>query len=83
MLASDLLDTPIVICPEMSEADFSREWAAAKQRSRMIDLLIQGRIDWETYLDFMAQAGYEPCDLLDAAEENLQFCINEGIVIER
>lgn len=83
MLASDLLDTPLVICPEMSEADFSREWQLAKQRSQMTDLLIQGRIDWEVYLDFMAQAGYEPCDLLDAAEANLEFAIREGIVIER
>lgn len=83
MLASDLLDSPVVICPEMSEADFLKEWEAAKARSRMTDLLIQGRIDWETYLDFMAQAGYEPYDLLDAAEENLEFAIREGIVIER
>lgn len=83
LAALKLLDTPLIISPEMSEIDLEVEWNAMVLRSKMTQKLIDAEIDWETYLDFMAQQGYEPTELMDAAEENLDFAIREGILIER
>jgi hypothetical protein len=83
MLASRLLDTPLIVVPGMDEATIEAEWNAMIERSRMTQKLIDGLIDWEVYLDFMAQAGYEPTDLLNQAEENLEFAIKDGLEIER
>jgi hypothetical protein len=83
MLAAKLFDTPLIIVPGMDEATIEAEWNAMVERSIMTQRLIDGLIDWETFLDFMAQAGYEPADLLQQAEENLDFAIREGLEIER
>jgi hypothetical protein len=83
MLAARLFDTPLIVVPGMDEATIAAEWDAMIQRSHMTQKLIDGLIDWETFLDFMAQQGYEPTDLLDQAEENLDFAIREGVELER
>lgn len=83
MLASRIFDTPLIVVPGMDEATIAAEWDAMIERSKMTQKLIDGQIDWEVYLDFMAQAGYEPTELLTQAEENLDFAISEGLVIER
>lgn len=83
MDAIRLLDTPLIITPDMSELDLEREWNAMIQRSILTQRLLDGAIDWEYYLDFMAQQGYEPTELLDIAEENLAFAQAEGIEVEK
>lgn len=83
MLASKLLETPLVVTPDMSDDQLEAEWLAMLQRSKLTQQLIDGQIDWEFYLDFMAQQGYEPAELLDTAEENLEFAIKERIFVER
>ncbi|NJO79169.1 MAG: hypothetical protein HC827_12040 [Cyanobacteria bacterium RM1_2_2] len=83
MLAAKLFDTPLIIVPGMDAATIEAEWNAMVERSRMTQRLIDGLIDWETFLDFMVQAGYEPAELLQQAEENLDFAIREGLEIER
>lgn len=83
MLANWTLDTPLIVTPGMDEEEIEALWNATYQRAKMTQSFLDGDIDCETYLDFMAQSGYEPEDLLDAAEENLDYAINQGIVIER
>lgn len=83
MLANQLLDTPLVITQGMSDDELKAEWNAMIQRATMTQKLIDGAIDWEAYFDFMAQQGYEPTELMDTAEENLDLSIKEGWHIER
>ena len=83
MDAAKLLDTPLIIVPGMSDADIDAEWNAHVERVRMTDMFLAGEIDPEYYCDFMAQQSIDPEELLDAAEENLEFAIAEGLVIER
>ena len=78
-----LLDTPLIVTQDMSEADIKIEAEKSVQRALMTQQFIDGEIDVETFLDFMAQQGYEPEELLDVAEQNLEFVINEGIEIEK
>lgn len=81
MISNWLLDTPLIVVSGMSEAEIEEEWDRAVKRSQMTQQLIDGAIDWETYLDFMAEQGYEPAELLDVAEENLDFAMQEGWVL--
>lgn len=81
MLASRLLETPIIITNEMSQEEIDHEWELMLERGRMTQKFVDGEIDPETYFDFMAQQGYEPAELMEAAEENLEFAQAEGIVV--
>lgn len=83
MLAGDLLDMPLIIDQTMDDDELAVEWERAKARSRMTQLFVAGKVDVESYLDFMAEQGYEPSELLDTAEANLEFCMSEGIPVER
>jgi len=83
MLANALLDTPLIVLPGMDDAEIDAFWQATYQRSKMLQAFLDGQIDVETWLDFMAEQGYEPEDLLNIAEQNLDFAIQQGIVIER
>lgn len=83
MQAARLLDTPLIVLPGMSPEELEAEWDAHVQRAQMTDLFLAGRIDPETYFDFMAEQGYEASELMDEAEANLEFAINEGIIIEK
>ncbi|MBW4475128.1 MAG: hypothetical protein KME45_32825 [Stenomitos rutilans HA7619-LM2] len=83
MLANDLLDTPLIILPGMDDEEIETLWQQTYQRAKMTQAFLDREIDIETYFDFMAQAGYEPCDLLDAAEENLDFAMQQELVLER
>jgi hypothetical protein len=83
MLANALLDTPLIVLPGMDDAEIDALWKATYQRSKMLQAFLDGEIDVETWLDFMAEQGYEPEDLLNIAEQNLDFAIQQGIVIER
>jgi len=83
MLANALLDTPLIVLPGMDDAEIDALWNATYQRSKMLQAFLDGEIDVETWLDFMAEQGYEPEDLLNIAEQNLDFAIQQGIVIER
>ncbi len=47
----------------------------------MTQAFLDGIVDVESYLDFMAESGIEPGELLDTAEENLDFAIKDGIVL--
>lgn len=77
-----LLDTPVIIVPGMEEAEIDELWECHVIRVRMTAAFLEGKIDAETYLDFMTESGYEPEELLEIAEANLEFAINEGIVIQ-
>jgi len=83
MFANDLLDTPLIILPGMDEGELEALWVETYQRSKMTQAFLDQVIDVETYFDFMAQAGYEPSELLDAAEENLDFVMQQGLELER
>ncbi len=83
MLVSKLIETPLILDGEMSEADLDREWNAMIERATLTQRMIDGKIDWEYFLDWMAQAGYEPSDLLDAAEQNFEFAVQSGLIVER
>ncbi|QYO62784.1 hypothetical protein [Leptolyngbya sp. 7M] len=83
MLAASLIETPLIITAGMSDEELAAEWDAMVRRSKLTQQLIDGQIDWEFYFDWMAQHGYEPAELLDTAEENLEFAIKEEIFIER
>lgn len=83
MLANWMLDTPLIVIDGMTESEINEEWERCVARSKMTQQLIDGHIDWETYLDFMIEQGYEPADLLDAAEENLEFAQDEGLVLTK
>jgi hypothetical protein len=83
MNAAKLLDTPLIIIPGMSDEEIESEWNAMIERSKMTQNLIDGNINWECYLEFMHEQGFEPVELLDQAEENLEFAIREGLIIER
>lgn len=83
MLVNDLLDTPLIVLPGMDDEEIDRLWEATHRRAKMTQAFLDREIDVETYLDFMAQEGYEPCELLDTAEENLAFVQQQGLVIER
>ncbi|NDJ16784.1 hypothetical protein [Myxacorys almedinensis] len=67
----------------MTDADIDTQWDLHVLRVQMTDGFLQGTIDPETYFDFMAQQGYEPEQLMDDAEENLQFAIQKGLKIEK
>lgn len=82
MDALRLIDTPVLILPGMSDAEIDAEWDLHVQRQKMTDKFLSGQIDPETYFDFMAQNGYEPEELMDDAEENLDFVISQGLVID-
>lgn len=82
MLANWLLDTPLIVVSSMSQEEIDFEWDRAYSRSKMTQKFLDREIDVETYLDFMAEQGYEPTDLLGAAEENLEFAIAQSIPIE-
>lgn len=83
MRANWLLDTPLILVEGMSQSDLDAEWEAATARARVTQQLIDGEVDWEYYFDFMAQQGYEPAELMDTAEQNLKFAIEQGISIVR
>lgn len=83
MIANDLLDTPLIVLPGMGDEEIEALWQSTYRRAKMTQAFLDREIDIETYFDFMAQEGYEPCDLLDTAEENLDFAIQQGLVIER
>lgn len=83
MIANDLLDTPLIVLPGMSDEEIEALWQSTYRRAKMTQAFLDREIDVETYFDFMAQEGYEPCELMDAAEENLDFAMQQGLVIER
>jgi hypothetical protein len=83
MIANTLLDTPLIVLPGMNDEEIDVLWQQTYQRSKMTQAFLDQQIDVETYFDFMAQCGYEPEELMDTAEENLEFAIAQGLVIER
>lgn len=83
MIANDLLDTPLIVLPGMNAEEIDALWQQTFERSKMTQAFLDGTIDVETYFDFMAQQGYEPSELLDTAEENLEFAIQQGLDLER
>ena len=82
MRANLLLETPAIYTGTASEAEIDAEWAAMLERSRVTQLLIDGKIDWEYFLDWMIQNGIEPEELIDTAQQNLDWAIQQGIFIE-
>lgn len=82
MLASALLDTPLIVLPGMCEEEIDALWLQTWRRSKATQAFLDREIDVETYLDCMAENGIEPAELLDAAEENLDFVIYQGIPVE-
>lgn len=82
MRANLLLETPAIYTGHASEAEIEAEWAAMQERSRVTQLLIDGKIDWEYFFDWMIQHGIEPAELIDTAQENLNWAIQQGIFIE-
>ncbi|MBW4474061.1 MAG: hypothetical protein KME45_27355 [Stenomitos rutilans HA7619-LM2] len=83
MIATDLLDTPLIVRPGMDDEEIEALWQQTYRRAKMTQAFLDREIDVETYFDFMAQAGYEPSELMDAAESNLEFVMQQGLELER
>jgi len=83
MLVNSLLDTPLILQPGASDDEIEALWRETYTRAKMTQAFLDREIDVETYFDFMAQCGYEPAELMDTAEDNLDFAIKEGIELIR
>lgn len=83
MDANQLLDTPLIILPGMDDQEIDALWLQTYQRSKMVQAFLDRQIDAETFFDFLAQQGYEPEEVLNTAEENLEFAIANRLVIQR
>jgi hypothetical protein len=82
MLANFLLDTPLIVHHGMSDDEIEELWCVTYARAKMTQAFLDQTIDPETYLDFMEQTGIDGGELLDVAEENLEFAIKDGISLE-
>lgn len=83
MQAAKIFETPLIITPEMTDEEFRSEWDLMVQRSITTQRFIDGQIDLIYFLDWMAQHGYEPSELISQAEENFNFAVHEGLELER
>jgi hypothetical protein len=83
MDALKLIDTPLIVLPGMTETEIDAAWEDHVQRVKMTDQFLAGTIDPETYFDFMIEGGFEPEELMDEAEANLEFAIQQGLIIEK
>lgn len=77
-----LIECTSLYLPEFSEADIEAEARRMFQRSTVINDFLEGKVDAETFLDFLVEEGYDSTEVMDQAEENLEFVMNNGIVLE-
>lgn len=82
MDAIRLIETPVIYTGNTCPEELDQLWAEMEQRQALTRKLLDGAIDWEFYFDFMAQSGIEPEELIDTAQQNLDFAIAQGIPIE-
>lgn len=80
--ASQLLETPTIITANVCQSEIDADWQLMIQRQRLTQQLLDHQIDWEYYFDWMIQHGYEPEELIDTAQQNLDWAISQGIEIE-
>lgn len=82
MRSLELIDTPLIVVRGMSEAEIEELWFQHCLRARMTQGFLDKNIDAETFLDFLAEQNYDPGEVLDTAEENLNWAIKSGIIVE-
>jgi hypothetical protein len=83
MLVNFCLDTPLIVEPGMDDQEIDELWRLTFERSKMTQAFLDRKIDAVAYLDWMEQSGIDAAELLDTAQENLEFAISDGIVLER
>lgn len=82
MLASLLMETPVIFTGNACQSEIDALWQQMEIQQQFTQKLLDKEIDWEFYFDFMAQSGIEPEELIDTAQENLDFAIKENIILE-
>jgi len=60
MIFDDFLETPLIVVPGMEPQELRYETEQMLLRSQAAADLLAGRIDPETYLDLIAEHGYDP-----------------------
>lgn len=82
MRSLELIETPLIVVRGMSEAEIEELWVQHCLRARMTQEFLDKNIDAETFLDFLAEQNYDPGEVLDTAEENLNWAIKSGTTVE-
>lgn len=65
--------------PDMSEADQIEEAKLLGQRNRILENVMDGTEDIDTYLDCLAEQGIDPIAWMDMAAANMQHVVDSGI----
>lgn len=68
-----MIATPALWYPGQTDQEWQEELDAMIVRSRMTSDFLQGRIDAETFLDFLAETYCNPFDVAEEWEECPQF----------
>jgi hypothetical protein len=69
--AIPLAATPLVVLPDMNEADIHRECQAMLRRSYAMDEFLAGRMPIAEYFDYLEFDNISIPEYLDSWEENL------------
>ena len=59
------ISTPAIWYPGQSCEDLFEELTLMLERSYMTKIFLEGKIDADTFLDFLAQQGYDPFELAE------------------
>ena len=68
--------------PDMSEADQIEEAKLLGLRNRILENVMEGREDIDTYLDCLAEQGIDPISWLDMAVANMNHVVDSGITFQ-
>lgn len=76
------METPVIIAGTACQGEIDELWRQMQIQQQVTQKLLDKEIDWEFYFDFMAESGIEPEELINTAQENLDFAIKENIILE-
>lgn len=82
MEATRLMDTPLIILPDMSNADIDALAAEAWARTCLLQRVLDGKASWEEYLEMLFEHGIDSEEAIETAQNNLSYAITEGMWIE-
>ncbi len=68
--------------PDMNLADQMKEAKLLGQRNRILQSVMDGREDLDTYLDCLAEQGIDPIAWLEMAAANMQYVVDSGITFQ-
>lgn len=82
MRVSSVLDMPLIIQKGMSDEEIEELWMQHCLRARMTEEFLNRTIDAETFLDLLAEQGFNVGEVLTTAEDNLSFAASHGLILE-